>query len=265
MKKKNLMPLAKSAFALSLAATMVVPTGVSVAAADGTNAGTSKEVTVPEPIKTIDFNRGLLGVAQDEFKKTDQIVGKSEELYVQKTAEEVGGTEKVDANGLVYTGDKTNARYHRQNVSNQPTTAWDEEKGTVLKIGKTQTIPAIYKTKSAGTSDEGVAELLDKEIPYEVSGAAASAAGVLVQPEKTVSSEIIIDNPYGDEELRQSLVEYSEFDAPDTAKNGRWTNKWNKSRYQPTWEKGLTFSYWIKVPSNEDGTYKRGSALRTRI
>lgn len=268
MKKKSLMPVAKSAFALSLAATMIVPSGIPAIAADDSSADT--EVTVPAPIRTIDFNKGLLGVLNDEnaskdfteWRSMDQLVGKSEEIYFQKTAEEVGGTEKVDANGLVYTGDSSNAHYHKSSISNQPTTAWDDEKGSVLKIGKTQTIPAVYKSKPAGTDDEGVNALLDAELPYESDE--ADENGVLVQPEKTISSEIIIDNPYGSDELRESLVEFSEFDNPDEGET--WSNEWRKDRYQPVWEKGLTLSYWIKVPSEEDENgnkvYKPGSVLR---
>lgn len=72
--------------------------------------------------------------------------------------------------------------------------------------------------------------------------------------------ELVLDNPYGSEEIAKSLQERSEYDIPDET----W-KRFRGSRYQPVWEKGVTLSYWIKVPSDENGEYKNSSALRWEL
>lgn len=240
---------AKTAFALSLAATMVAPAGVSVAAASKDDA----DVVVPEPLKVYDFENGLqeLYDTDDNFKIT-----KSKEVYFQKTAEEVGTSEKVDANGLVYVGSGSETRYHKGTISNQPTTAYDEEKGTVLKIGKSQVIPAVYKTQSAGLADAAGTEALDKEV-----GVTTAA----VQEEYVANSEIVISNPFGSDELRAELTERTEFDVPNYDGDYNVWKRYRGSRYQPVWKKGVTISYWINVPSNEAGEYNPSSVLRWEL
>lgn len=260
MRKRNLVPMAKktaqSALALSLAATMAIPGGVSVAAATTTEEST---VTVPQPIKVYDFNNGLQGIADDDAKFS---ITKSEEIYFQKDESEVDGkSEKVDANGLVYTGGGADMKYHKGLVSNQPTTAYDEEKGTVLQIGKTYTIPAIEKSQSAAIEgDADGTNALDKQIPVGVTEGIhtdASGTSVTIQKEYTATSEIVVSNPFGSSELAKELEEYDELDDVKSIKVG--------TKYTPLWTKGVTFSYWIKVPADEEGNYKPSSALRWEL
>lgn len=260
----------KTVVASALALTMAAPSGIVVnaqqdAGADAVTVYSEADadtdtVSVPDPIKTIDFEDGLQELMNQDPNFN---ITKSEEVYIKKTLEEVDQYEKVDANGLVYVGSGSDARYYKQSISNQPTTAYDEEKGTVLQLGKSQTIPAIYKAQSASVEDADATVSLDSQLSYTDETAMVSGEGVLVQDEYTANSELVISNPYGSEELAESLVEFSEFDVP--ANDGKTWKKFRGSRYQPVWEKGLTFSYWINVPVDDNGEYKPSSALRWEL
>ena len=240
----------QAVIAYSLAAAMAVPAAPMLSGALAVHAAEDggTEVEVPEPIVSYDFESGLKGVSKGDEKFE---ITKSKEVYVQKTEQEVSGTsDKVDANGLVYTG--SSAKYHKTIVSNQPTSAYDEEKGTVLKMGNAVKLPAIKKEKSANLKgDTAGTEALDKAMPV--------SDGV-VQEETNIYSQLKISNPFAG--LADQLQEYDElFDL--TKENGGLVRYGD--RYMPLWKKGVTISYWIKVPVNEDGTYKPSSALRWEL
>lgn len=253
MRKNNLLPMAKktakSVIALSLATAMAVPASAYLGGAKEVQAASvdAKEVTVPEPIKQYDFESGMKELAEDD---TINIV-KSNEVYFLKTADEISGTsDKLDANGLLYTGAGDDAKYYKNVLSNQPTSAYDSDKGTVLKLGNAVTIPEIKKTVSASLKDDdkGTAAL-DKLIP---------AGDGVVQGAYTANSGVKISNPFANADVD----EYGEY--YDLTKDNGGLVKYG-DKYSPLWNKGLTISYWIKVPANEDGTYKRSSVLRWEL
>lgn len=256
MRKRNLLPMAKktvqAVIAYSLAAAMAVPAAPALSSAVAVQAAEaeSTEVTVPDPIASYDFEGGLKDFSEDpKFEIT-----RSNEIYIQKTAEEVSGsTDKVDANGLVYTGTGDSIKYYKGLISNQPTSAYDDEKGTVLKMGNAVTVPEIKKTQSASISgDTTGTDVLDTVIPV--------SADAVVQDEYTVYSQMKISNPFAG--LADELQEYDEL-TDLTKENGGLIRYGDK--YMPLWQKGVTISYWIKVPANEDGTYKASSALRWEL
>ncbi len=80
--------------------------------------------------------------------------------------------------------------------------------------------------------------------------------------EYKVKNELVFDNPFGNKELAESLREIGVYDTPKTRPEKWALQSWSR---KPVWEKGLTVSYWIKVPSEEDGGYSRGSALRWEL
>ncbi len=182
---------------------------------------------VPAPWKVIDFNGGLNDLVWEE--NGFEIV-KSDYSYVQKKPYQVEEGEKVDANGLVYTGEDEKAAYYRGLVSNQPTTKYDDEKGTYLQMGVKRRVPAIYKTKPAGVSNELEAAALDAMVPWGVSGGSAA----LMQEEYIVSSELCFDNPLADGEFAEQVEDND----------------------------GVTISYWLKVPLDEEGREKPSCILR---
>lgn len=261
MRKKNLLPMAKqtakSVLALSLATALAVPT---VSAFGGetevqaANSSTKAETVVPEPIKVYDFEGGTKDFSEDFEQYGLYGITKSEEVYVQKTAEE-GTSDKLDANGLVYTGAGDAIRYHKTVISNQPSTMYDDEKGTVLKLGKAVTIPAIYKTQSASISIDALGtETLDKAVPV--------ASDAAIQREYTNYSQLKISNPFAGLDLQ----EYDElFCMSKDEEKGGGLKKFG-TQYSPVWNKGVTISYWMKAPASEDGTsYKESSALRWEL
>lgn len=261
MRKNNLLPMAKktakSVLALSLATALAVPTAsvfggeTQVQAADSS---TQAEVVVPEPIKVYDFEGGTKDFSEDFEQEGLYGITKSAEVYVQKTAEEVSGTsDKLDANGLVYTGAGDSIKYHKTVISNQPSAIYDDEKGTVLQLGKAVTVPAIYKTQSATISgDELGTETLDKLVPITTDGA--------IQAEYTNYSQLKISNPFAGLDLQ----EYDELYSMTKDPNGGL--KKFGTQYSPVWNKGVTISYWIKAPASDDGnSYKESSVLRWEL
>lgn len=227
MKRNNTPKFIKSILTVCLAAAItafelyMIPAG---AAGGQLNRET---ITFPEPLKVIDFDRGFHEFAMED---DNYEIVRSKQCYVVKEGEEIDKNDKVDANGLLYVGEGEQARYYQGYVSNQPTSKYDDEKGTYLQMGRNRVIPAIYKKKSAGLEDEKATKCLDQMLPYETAG----SAGYLVQDEYIANSEFMISNPLADETIAKDIQE----------------------------KEGLTISYWIKAPANEDGGYKPSSVLR---
>lgn len=182
---------------------------------------------LPKPWKTIDFNGGFNDLVWGE--SGFEIV-KSEKSYVQKKPDQVEEGEKVDANGFVYAGVDESAVYYQGLVSNQPTTKYDDEKGTYLQMGVKRRIPAIYKTKPAGVSNELEAAALDAMVPCN----AAGGEGTLMQEEYIVSSEVCFDNPLADEQFAEQAEDKG----------------------------GITVSYWLKLPLDAENKEKPSCILR---
>lgn len=77
-----------------------------------------------------------------------------------------------------------------------------------------------------------------------------------------VKEELVFDNPFGNQELADSLEEIGVYDTQKTRPDKWAVQHW---KFAPVWEKGLTVSYWIKVPLTENGSYSRGSVLRWEL
>lgn len=193
---------------------------------DKSSAQSESSEKAPKPWKVINFNGGLNDLVWGE---TGFEIVKSRYSYVQKKPYQVEEGEKVDANGLVYTGDDERAAYYKGLISNQPTTKYDDEKGTYLQMGVKRRVPAIYKTKPAGVSNELEAAALDAMVPCGVSGGTVTP----MQEEYIVSSELCFDNPLADEEFAEQVEE----------------------------KDGITISYWLKVPLDEEGREKASCIL----
>lgn len=84
---------------------------------------------------------------------------------------------------------------------------------------------------------------LDKDLP--------------VGEEYVVDEELVFANPFGDTALAADLQEYEEYEIPQLIQY--------RSGWQPLWEKGLTISYWMKAPVDENGNYMPTSVLRWEL
>lgn len=100
MRKMNLLPMAKktvkAVIAYSLAAAVAVPAAPALSSAVAVQAAQVQEtsVTVPEPKFSYDFEGGIKDLMSNEAFE----ITKSKEVYISKTAEEAGTSDKIDAN-----------------------------------------------------------------------------------------------------------------------------------------------------------------------
>lgn len=247
MKREFIAKNARRIFAVAMAAALAAPTALSV------NVSSVSAATMPTPVASYDFSKAL-----SEMEGA-QVVN-SEEIYVVKTADQLAEGEKLDANGLVYTGEGENAKYVTEAlVGEGPTivdvTDTDKVKKALQFDATTAQIDEYQKKASAKTEDmtDATAQQLDLQKPkndyYYVKAGSVAAKALKTQ---NVSTELKLDNPfagYGDE-----LKECEETDDVKAQKSG--------TKYVPLWEKGVTVSYWIKVPVDENGAYKNSSVLR---
>lgn len=235
----------KKIFAVALAAAMAAPMALTV------NVASTAAATVPSAIKTYDFNAGLEAL----IKEGAQVVN-SETIYVVKAAEDLAEGEKLDANGLVYTGEGENAKYVTVDAIGSPKVIDDAERGKVLQFDTTvEQIDEYMKNASAKTDDmdEATAKELDFQMPIHDYFYVESGKGIgKALKTQNVSAELKVANPFAG--LADELKEYEETADVDA-------KKYN-SKYGPLWKKGVTVSYWIKVPVDEKGEYKNSSVLR---
>ena len=144
-------------------------------------------------ISTYDFEKGLR-----EFYDEDegfQIVA-SDPIYIRKEEAEMEGGDTVDANGFMYMGTGSTAKYYSTPVSNQPSTAYEDERGTVFNLCKTYDLPELVKTLPAGVEkveekdEEGnvinITYPLDQSIPV----------GTKVREAATYKSAVTFTNPF---------------------------------------------------------------------
>ncbi len=121
---------------------------------------------------------------------------------------------------------------------------------------------SIMTTAVADSNDQFVT------VPQPVSSVDFEVSGIGVEADADRGNvfhytsdecELVLDNPYGSEELAEYLRERSEYDVAD--------DTWKRfgGKLQPVWEKGLTLSYWIKVPADENGEYFNSSILRWEL
>lgn len=210
----------KSIVAIAFAAVMAVPSTTMMTKI------TSADESVVEaavPARLLDFNEGLKEYYKDEVLKLDVV--KTEDVLVYKTAEEKETSDRTDANGLLYMGEGENAYYKRYTISNQPSTYVDDQRGTVLYMGKTIKLDAVMKTKSADidstvstpTDNTKLATAtLDKEIPV---------SDAPVQPEMIVESELGFVNPIADSKDKFTAsfwVKVPEVNGVDNKFAGEW-------------------------------------------
>lgn len=249
MKKEIFAKNAKKIFAFALAAALAAPTALTVNVS-GTAA--ADVVESPEKLKTYDFESDLDSL----ISEGEAEIVNSETIYVVKAPADLAEGEKLDANGLVYTGEGADAKYVTVAAIGSPKIIDDAERGKVLQFDPTmEEIDRYNKTASAKTEamDETTAKMLDFQLPVNDYYHVESGTGIGTPlTDQSVSVELKVKNPFGG--LKDELKEYEETDDVGATKYG--------SVYSPTWTKGLTVSYWIKVPVDENGAYKNSSVLR---
>ncbi len=141
----------------------------------------------PQLIVNYNFEDGLRWFYNNDRDNFDII--KSGTIIVKKEGDQIegGGRDKVDANGFLYQGTGSSAHYALQQVSNQPTSAYDAERGTVYNLCKTYHVDALVKEQSAGIAgDDPATTALD----------AALKVGDEVRKEATYKSAITCSNPF---------------------------------------------------------------------
>lgn len=247
MKREFIAKNAKKVFAVALAAALAAPTALTV------NVSNVAAATVPAPVATYDFSKGIEGIEGAE-------VTNSETIYVVKAASELSEGEKLDANGLVYTGEGKDAQYVTvENISSGPSVVDvtdSESLSSALQFDDTTAQIDEYQKKTSSKTDdmsEETAKYLDFQIPkndyYYVESGTVSSTPVKTQ---NVSTELKIDNPFAG--LADELKECEDTEDVTPQKIG--------TKYVPLWKKGVTIAYWIKVPVDEDGVYQNSSVLR---
>lgn len=136
-------------------------------------------------IQSYDFEKGFR-----EFYDEDPNYSllSSGGLFVKKVGGQIEeGSDRVDANGFVIMGQGTDARYHTQQVANQPSTKYDEERGTVIVLCDTYNVPELVKELPAKVAtDEIGSETLDAAVPV----------GTVVREAATYKSAMTFTNPY---------------------------------------------------------------------
>lgn len=246
MRKEFIAKNAKKIFAVALATALAAPTALTV------NVSSAAAATLPEPVASYNFDNGIEGIEGAE-------VTNSETVYFVKAEEDLADGEKIDANGLVYTGEGKDAKYVTKAPIGAPTVvdATDSDKvNKALQFDDTTIEVDRYQKKASAKTEEmseETAKYLDFQMPkndyYHVETGTVSAEPITTQ---AISPQLTLDNPFAG--LGSELEEYDELADVTAQKIG--------TKYVPLWEKGVTLSYWIKVPVDEDGVYQNSSVLR---
>lgn len=183
MKKFNVPRVSKKVktiIAAAMAVTLAVPTTVyfsakaSVAQAEG--------AALPQSVATVDFERGFKG----EEQKNGLNVVKSEQVLVFKELLDENGNYKY--NGFDKIAEMTDIpviqsdEYVYSSKGNQPTTAYDEEKGNVLVFSEDVTVPEFKKKEKDAEKNN-----------YPV--------GTILQYETTVLCQAQMNNPFAGKDL----------------------------------------------------------------
>lgn len=186
--KSNLKFILKKMAAVALSVSMVIPC-VSAFTVDAYAA----EATL---IKEYDFEKGFR-----EFYDTDsefKIVSASGQM-IKKTPEQREASDRVDANGFVIQGEGANTKYYKQSPGNQPSTKYDNEKGTVFFLAGTYDVPELVKEVSGVVEkDEEAAFYLDMEAPV----------GSVVREAATFKSAITFTNPFAKLEAEKATLAF---------------------------------------------------------
>lgn len=72
-----------------------------------------------------------------------------------------------------------------------------------------------------------------------------------------IDKELVFNNPFGTDEIQVAVQEYGLYETPE------YTRKMGVQR--AVWKKGLSVSYWIKVPAVDDGSYLPSGVLRWEL
>ena len=228
----------------ALALAMVVPANVFQLPVIASEETVAEAADVPDPIMTVDFDKGIAGEAAKngaEVKKYDGIL-QFEELKDEK------GNYLTNADGTyryeLVTDEPfiENSAYKYGDDGNQPTTYWDPQYGSVLMLDHTKKYRTDFiKTKS----DE-----LDGEHPVYTGGfdAEGNATGTVdpnsVLMKKTnTHSALIINNPFKGMDFSEPNQETTDY--------GR-----------PIWTKGITIGYWVKAAVYELSDEQKGDAVQ---
>lgn len=244
---RNLKKLTALALSVAFASSCIVAAVPAVVAAENE---VENKVEVPQAIATYDFQNGLDEILE---KDSNASIVNSEKIYVRKNMEELVTGESLDANGLVYTGVGADATYVTKKAVGEPKVVADTQKGTVLQYNDTIVDVSKYmKTASASIEDDTEAtKALDKQIRlndyYYIEGYYEDALDT-----QEVAPALRVSNPFAG--LGEQLKEYEETDDVTLTKVD--------NRYVPLWEKGVTISYWVKAPVDEDGKALNASVLR---
>ncbi len=178
MRKKKVFHAVISAMLTLSLAVPAVSLGAVPAAADE---------AAKEPIAVYDFEDGLQWFYNKDRENFDFM--QSGPLFVKKVGDQIEGNDKdkVDANGFLYTGTGSQAKYALSQVSNQPVSAYDAERGTVFNLCKTYTVERLVKDQSAGIAgDDEATKALDDAYPEKTE----------VRKAGTYKSAITCSNPF---------------------------------------------------------------------
>lgn len=72
-----------------------------------------------------------------------------------------------------------------------------------------------------------------------------------------IDKELVFDNPFGTKEIQNAVKEYDIYEPVELFDD--WMTR------RPLWKKGLTISYWVRVPSDADRGYLQSGVLRWEL
>ncbi len=180
------------------------------------------EVEVPDPIMELDFEKGFQGETGENGLKVVEFAPRL--MYEQQysIAEDTNKwifewTDKPAIEGF----SENDCHYVTSAVGNQPTTYDDPDMGNVFRLDSTMKIEKKVKEKS---------DKMDFSVPI----------GSVIQPELTAHSAVQIRNPFAGMDFSEEESHWKK--DPANLPNG------------PQWQKGVTISYWVKVPQPREAT-----------
>ncbi len=225
-KNQKFTTIVKGALATALSLSMIVTSlAVMPAVAEADDA---------VPVKVLDFEKGIrefrgfnFDMETQDFPEGDgddnfDII-KSPNVMLQKVGDQLGATDKVDANNFVYTGTGELAIYHTTVTSNQPTTMYDDVKGTVYVLFDTVELKELKKEVSANVMIPPASDAPDATAtPDEKATAALDSArpvNTVVREAMKIKCAMQISNPLAGSTSDAVTVTYWVYVPEGTAKD----------------------------------------------
>ena len=242
MNRKSAAKAARSCITVLLAVIMALPvTAISSVIGVAVNqepvVAEAADVDLPKPLMTLDFEQGFQG---EQEKNGLQVMEFGPRLMFEEYKENNAYVKDSDGNYIFRWTDKpviygtSAADYHYEYgvFGNQPVSYDDSEKGNVFRLDTTMEVEEVVKTQS-DNMDTAADPVPVYTGGFDADGNPLDQAAYeksIIQEAMTVQSAVQIKNPFAGKDFSES-----------------WSKSADASE-GPAWTKGVTISYWVKVP-----------------